>query len=107
VPDGSRCTYNYFAILIDPAAFGATNREVYDHLAANGVESKIYFHPPIHEQVLYRHLGTGAFPNTTWVCERILCLPITGHLDERSVETIVGFIREAPARARVKADARS
>jgi len=107
VPEGSRSTYNYFAILIEPAEFGATNKDVYAALAEGGVESKIYFHPPLHKQTLYRHLDVGSFPNTEWVCDRILCLPITGHLDEGAVETIVGIIRGARGRVRVKEDARS
>ena len=75
-------------------AFGLTNRELQRYLASRGVESKIYFHPPIHQQTLYEHLPADV-PNTEWLCQRILCVPLTGHLSEADVGTIAGFIRQA------------
>jgi len=91
-----RSTHNYFAILIEPETFGATNDAVQRFLLAQGVESKIYFHPPIHEQTLYADLAVGAeLPNTSWLCERILCLPITAHLKEGDVDHITELVARA------------
>jgi dTDP-4-amino-4,6-dideoxygalactose transaminase len=96
IAPGVRCTYNYFALLVDPDLFGMTNHTLHDLLGQVGIESKIYFHPPIHEQRLYRELGEGrSFPNTEWLVRRILCVPLTGHVGEAELERVVGAIRKA------------
>lgn len=91
-----RSTHNYFAIRIEPEVFGARNADVQRVLAENGIESKIYFHPPIHEQSLYASLSDGTdLPNTAWLCARILCLPLTAHVTEADIVRIGETIRSA------------
>jgi dTDP-4-amino-4,6-dideoxygalactose transaminase len=100
IADGARSTHNYFAIRIEPERFGLTNRRLQDHLRSLGVESKVYFHPPIHRQRLYRGLSDGrALPNTEWLVDRILCLPLTGRLTVEDVTWVAGEIRAAHERA--------
>ncbi len=100
VPDQVRSTMNYFAVLLEAGDFGLTNRELHEHLASMNVESKIYFHPPLHQQRLYRSLWTGeGLENTEWICERILCLPLTNRLDLDDVEWIAGCVRDAHEKA--------
>lgn len=91
-----RSTFNYFALLVDPDLFGMTNATLHDRLSEVGIESKIYFHPPIHEQRLYKSLGEGrSFPNTEWLVRRILCVPLTGHVGEAELDRVVGEIKKA------------
>jgi dTDP-4-amino-4,6-dideoxygalactose transaminase len=95
-----RSTHNYFAVVLEPKAFGLSNRELYAFLKTKNVESKVYFHPPIHKQTLYKGLSDGSdLPNTEWLVDRILCLPVTGHLNETDVATISQFVKEAHANA--------
>lgn len=96
-----RSTHNYFAILIEPSAFGVRNSDVQRYLLANDVESKIYFHPPIHRQSLYAALAANAdVPNTEWLCERILCLPLTAHLDAGDVAHVCTLVKRARSEAK-------
>lgn len=98
IAPGVRSTHNYFAVLLEPETFGARNDAVQRFLYDHGVESKIYFHPPIHEQALYAALAPSAnVPSTHWLCERILCLPLTAHLKEEDVVFIASLIKRAPS----------
>jgi dTDP-4-amino-4,6-dideoxygalactose transaminase len=49
---------------------------------------------------LYRDLSDGrALPNTDWLVDRILCLPLTGRLTVEDVRWIADEIRSAHQRA--------
>ncbi len=96
IPPDVLSTMNYFAILVEADEFGLTNRQLQDHLATRGIESKIYFYPPLHRQRLHRHLWDGeGLRNTEWVCERVLCLPLTNRMEVADVEWVTACVREA------------
>lgn len=96
-----RTTYNYFAVLIDGDRFGLTNAELHDALEAEGIQSKIYFAPPLHRQTRFTHLfeGQGPFPGAERVLSRVLCLPLYQHMEDDIVDRIADVVRACHARA--------
>jgi dTDP-4-amino-4,6-dideoxygalactose transaminase/acyl carrier protein len=96
-----RSTYNYFAVLIESDRFGLTNAELHDALEAEGIQSKIYFAPPLHRQTRFTHLfeGQGPFPGAEQVLSRVLCLPLYQHMEDAVVDRIVEIVRACHARA--------
>ena len=48
VRDGDRSSYNYFAIVIDPEVFGLTRDDLAAVLAAENIETRKYYDPPVH-----------------------------------------------------------
>ncbi|MBD3161425.1 MAG: DegT/DnrJ/EryC1/StrS family aminotransferase [Candidatus Eisenbacteria bacterium] len=98
-----RSTHNYFAILVEPEPFGLTNRQLKRALEADRIQSRIYFHPPLHRQSHLPEMeGLQAdLPNTDRVCARVLCLPLTSHQrdeeTDRVIETIRAIQESAPA----------
>jgi dTDP-4-amino-4,6-dideoxygalactose transaminase/acyl carrier protein len=90
-----RTTFNYLAIRVDPARFGLRNAELKTALAAEGIESKIYFAPPLHRQSRFLELfdGQGPFPGTEAVLSEVLCLPLFSHMSERTLEHVAGRVR--------------
>ena len=53
-------TIKDLTILIDPLEFGLDAGRLARALAAEGVDTRRYFHPPVHRQRAYRSLRTGA-----------------------------------------------
>jgi acyl carrier protein len=105
-----RSTYNYFSILIDGSLFGLTNADLHDALEADGIESKIYFAPPLHRQSRFLHLfeDQGPFPGAERILSQVLCLPLYQHMEEDAIDRIADTVRACHARAEeVRAATRS
>jgi dTDP-4-amino-4,6-dideoxygalactose transaminase len=86
VADGDRSTYKDFTVLIEADEFGMDADRVAEALAAEGVQTRRYYAPPVHRQRAYKSLapGNGSLPFTDWAAARVLTLPLwTGMLDEQ------------------------
>jgi len=96
-----RTTYNYFAVRLNPERFGLTNVETQDALKKQGIQSKIYFAPPLHRQTRFTHLfeGQGPFPGTELLLSEILCLPLFSHMEESTLDAVVETVRACHLRA--------
>jgi acyl carrier protein len=96
-----RTTYNYFSVLIEPERFGLTNADLHDALEADGIQSKIYFAPPLHRQSRFLHLfeGQGPFPGAERILSRVLCLPLYQHMEDGAVDRIALAVRALHERA--------
>ena len=91
-PDGIS-SYNYFAMMIEAEEFGLTNRDMEIALKAENIGTKVYYHPPIHQQKVYRTDPPLVLPNTEWLTERIICLPMYNDMEDTLLEQITGAIR--------------
>jgi dTDP-4-amino-4,6-dideoxygalactose transaminase len=86
VADGDRSTYKDFTILVEADEFGVDADRAAEALAAEGVQTRRYYAPPVHRQRAYKSLapGNGSLPVTDWAAARVLTLPLwTGMLDEQ------------------------
>jgi dTDP-4-amino-4,6-dideoxygalactose transaminase len=86
VPEGDRSTYKDLTILVDADRFGMDAAGVAKALAAEGVQTRRYYAPPVHRQRAYRWVGpaNGALPETDRAAARVLTLPLwTGMADEQ------------------------
>jgi dTDP-4-amino-4,6-dideoxygalactose transaminase len=92
ITPGSRSSYNYFGMVIDPTEFGLTNRELASALKAEHIGTKVYFHPPIHQQQAYRSPDRPALPNTEHLADRILCLPMYNAMSAALLEQIAASV---------------
>ena len=91
-PD-SWSSYNYFGLAIEPSEFGLTNRELAKALKAENIATKVYYHPPVHQQQAYRNESTPSLPNTEFLADRIICLPMYNKMDGLLLESIAASIR--------------
>jgi dTDP-4-amino-4,6-dideoxygalactose transaminase len=66
-----------------------------------GVGAAIHYPSPIHVSPAFAHLGYGKgdFPNSEESAERLLSLPIHGHLTDEQIEYIADAVRGALSRA--------
>ena len=106
VPSGYRSTNKDFAVLIDARRFGRDRREVETLLAADNIETRRYFDPPLHRQKLYLPWAPppAQLRTTDEISSQVLCLPLHDRLTEETVERIAGRIvgLRRPARAKAR-----
>ncbi len=78
VRTGNRSSYNDFSIIVDSDAFGLSRDELADALAAENIDTRKYYDPPVHRQTAYSKFAPSeeALPNTELLASRILHLPI-------------------------------
>jgi dTDP-4-amino-4,6-dideoxygalactose transaminase len=90
VAEGDRSTYKDFTILIDPDRFGMDAAAVASALAAEGVQTRRYYSPPVHRQRAYRWVGpaNGGLPETDRAAARVLTLPLWTGMDDEQVEGV-------------------
>lgn len=89
ITPGDTSTYKDFTIVVDPDAFGLTRDQLVAALAAEGVDTRNYFDPPVHRQQAYAHLGAGPLPVTDDLCGRVTSLPMFAKLPLAAVDAVV------------------
>jgi dTDP-4-amino-4,6-dideoxygalactose transaminase len=90
VGEGDRSTYKDFTILVDAEEFGMGAAELAQALAAEGVQTRRYYSPPVHRQRAYRTVGhsNGALPVTDAAAARVLTLPLWTGMDDEQVDRV-------------------
>jgi dTDP-4-amino-4,6-dideoxygalactose transaminase len=90
VAEGDRSTYKDFTILIEPEEFGMDAAAVAAALAAEGIQTRRYYAPPVHRQRAYRSVGpaNGALPQTDRAAARVLTLPLWTGMDDEQVDGV-------------------
>lgn len=81
VRPGDRNSFKDFSITIEPEDFGLDRDELAQALAAENIDTRKYYQPPVHLQTAYHHLYDGRpLPNTNWLSSNSLSLPIWSHM---------------------------
>ncbi|HEX4169661.1 MAG TPA: DegT/DnrJ/EryC1/StrS family aminotransferase [Bryobacteraceae bacterium] len=93
VDHGDRNTYKDFSIHVNSDLFGCTRDQLAVALLAENIETKKYFYPPLHKQTLYREFEKSALPNTNYVADNVLSLPIYETLPDSTIARIVDCIK--------------
>jgi dTDP-4-amino-4,6-dideoxygalactose transaminase len=93
VEPGDRNTYKDFSIHVNRNLFGCTRDQLAQALLAENIETKKYFYPPLHKQTLYRQFDKGHLPNTNYVADNVLSLPIYETLPDSTITRIIACIR--------------
>jgi dTDP-4-amino-4,6-dideoxygalactose transaminase len=78
-----RNSYREFSITIDSQAFGLARDALVPALAAENIDARRYYQPPVHQQSAYRpYYDNQALPNTEYLAENSLSLPMWSHMPE-------------------------
>jgi dTDP-4-amino-4,6-dideoxygalactose transaminase len=86
-----RSSHKDFAIVVDEARFGISRQQLEQTLAADNIETRRYFDPPLHLQPLYRSFhepGGEPLPVTERISTGVLCLPLHAGLEGNTVGRI-------------------
>ena len=93
VPDGDRTTFKDLVILVDPEEFGADAASLGEALAAEGIETRRYYSPPVHRVAAYREQARGVeLPVTEWAAERVLALPMWSEMSDDQPAAVAAVI---------------
>jgi FlaA1/EpsC-like NDP-sugar epimerase/dTDP-4-amino-4,6-dideoxygalactose transaminase len=95
VPLDDVSTYKDFTIAVDAAEFGIDRNQLVAVLAAEGIDTRNYFDPPVHRQQAYRSERTPFLPTTEAVSRSVVSLPIYPDLSFDDVDTVTSVIRLA------------
>jgi dTDP-4-amino-4,6-dideoxygalactose transaminase len=90
--EGDVSTWKDLTLIVEPAAFGLDVPTFARALRAEGVDSRRYFHPPVHRQQAYAHLPARSLPITDDVSARVLTLPLWSHMDEDTVRLLADAV---------------
>ncbi|MBI4731717.1 MAG: DegT/DnrJ/EryC1/StrS family aminotransferase [Chloroflexi bacterium] len=78
---GDRHSYRELSITIESDSFGLTRDELALALAAENIDTRKYYQPPIHMQTAYRSYYDGRpLPNTDWLSSHSLSLPMWSNM---------------------------
>lgn len=94
IPAGGYSGRKDFAVLLPEYV---DRQELAAELAADNIETRTYFDPPLHRQTLYRPFYRSSIEplfQTERVSRRILCLPLHGLLTDREASLIAGRVAE-------------
>ncbi|WP_424639218.1 DegT/DnrJ/EryC1/StrS family aminotransferase [Embleya sp. AB8] len=89
---GDVSTWKDLTLIVDPAAFGMDVPTLARALQAEGIDSRRYFHPPVHRQKAYAHLAARPLPITDDVSARVLTLPLWSHMDAGTVRSVANAV---------------
>jgi dTDP-4-amino-4,6-dideoxygalactose transaminase len=95
VPLEDMSTYKDFTIAVDADELGIDRDQLVAVLAAEGIDTRNYFDPPVHRQHAYRHEPDAYLPTTDAVSRSVVSLPIYPDLTDDDVDRVAGVIRLA------------
>jgi dTDP-4-amino-4,6-dideoxygalactose transaminase len=90
IPRGRTTSGNYFVLFITERARRCRD-EVAAALAAAGIQTKRYFHPPLHQQTLFRRVPcrlSSRLVHAERASREALALPLYGHMTVEQVEHV-------------------
>lgn len=99
IDETDRSTFKDLTVTIDAARFGVGRDAVVAALAAEGVDTRRYFSPPVHRHRAYSHLPARALPVTDAVADAVISLPIWRDLPPGTVGRIVETLASIQAHA--------
>jgi dTDP-4-amino-4,6-dideoxygalactose transaminase len=99
VDDGDVSTYKDFTVAVDPEAFGVSRDVLVGALAADGVDTRCYFDPPVHRQQSHRQDPPVVLPTTERASSRVVSLPVYPALTSATVERIAELVAQIAGRA--------
>jgi dTDP-4-amino-4,6-dideoxygalactose transaminase len=90
VADGDRSTYKDFTVLVDADQFGMDADGAAKALAAEGIQTRRYYAPPVHRQRAYRSLApaNGSLPVTDAAAAKVLTLPLWTGMDDEQIDGV-------------------
>jgi perosamine synthetase len=95
VYEDGRHVYQFYTVTVSP---DIDRDGVIEYLRENGVSSKVYWDPCVHQSEAYRddYAGTD-LTNTEDIYQRVLSLPIHPELSDKEADHIIQRVRDACA----------
>ena len=99
-----RSSFKDFSVRIRAAEFGLTRDQVSTALAAEGIDTRAYYVPPVHRTQAFAAVGAAfeeRLPETAALADEVLTLPAYGRLTAADIERVaacmIALHKQAPA----------
>jgi len=101
VAEGDTSTYKDLTVVVDPAGFGVSAVRLARALKAEGIDSRRYYHPPIHLQKAYASLWPQRrpLPVTEELSTRVLSVPLWSHMTTGQIDGVADAVARIHAGA--------
>jgi dTDP-4-amino-4,6-dideoxygalactose transaminase len=96
-PGGVTHTFKDFTVLT-PGSLEGRRDEVIAALKEDGVETRAYFYPPVHEQSFFRRFADRSLPRTEALTRRVITLPFYTTITEADMDYVVEALSRAERR---------
>jgi dTDP-4-amino-4,6-dideoxygalactose transaminase len=95
VRPNDRCSYKDYSITIEASEFGLSRDLLSKALAAEGIDSRAYYDPPVHRHAAYAQFAPaeGSLSKTDWLARSSLSLPIHSEMEFSTIETVCTAIK--------------
>jgi dTDP-4-amino-4,6-dideoxygalactose transaminase len=95
-------TFKDLTLIIEPESFGLRAADLGRALAAEQIDSRRYYYPPIHQQKAYAHVPQHReLPITDEIADKVLTPPLYSHMTHAQIsavaDAIVSIHEHAPA----------
>lgn len=109
IREGNRSTYKDFTILVKGEEFGLGRDALAWHLGREGIDTRKYYHPPVHRTKAYWERWGREYderlPVTNRLSRQALSLPIWSHMEPETVDRVSEEVARAHERAEEIEDA--
>lgn len=95
IGDGDLSTFKDLSVTVDAARFGIDRDRLAVVLKADGIDTRPYFYPAVHQQTAYRRADRPSLPATDLAASRALSLPIYPALTEEIVDRVIEVVAAA------------
>jgi len=93
-------TYKDLTLIVEPDQFGLDIPQLTAALNAEGIDSRRYYSPAIHQQKAYAHLQRERdLPITERIADRVITLPLWSHMSADDVASIASAVCRIAATA--------
>ncbi len=94
ITSGGEHAWHQYCVVVEPESFGCTRDELADRLKEKGVATGVHYPRGLHQQPVFEALyGKCRLPNTEYLAEHILALPVHHGLTEEDINRIIQEIR--------------
>lgn len=94
VDAGDVSTYKDLTLVVDPDVVGVDTRSLGDALRAEGVDTRRYYTPPLHQQQAYADLpAERPLPVTEALAEQVITVPLWSQMTVEQIATLAGAVR--------------
>lgn len=99
VDEGDLSTYKDLTVVVDRAEFGLSAPQLARALGLDGVDTRRYYHPPIHRQDAYRDLARRDLPVTDHLAASVVSVPLWSHMSDEQILGVAAAIAGIQANA--------
>lgn len=93
-PDGVTHTFKDFTVLM-PAEKTTQREQVMAYLKSQGIETRAYFYPAVHEQQMFQQYADRALPRTESLSRRVITLPFYTSMTHDEMDYVVEALEQS------------